>query len=330
MVGALLVHQNRVIGEGYHEYFGGPHAEVNCIASVAEQDQHLISLSTLYVSLEPCAHFGKTPPCADLVISQQIPRVVIGCRDPFTEVNGRGVEKLKNAGIGVVENVMEEECRKLNESFFCYHSRKKPFVVLKWAETGDGKIARSTQGNERLLISDPYSQRLVHQWRSELAAVLVGRKTALHDDPQLNLRLWPGQDPVRLVIDPQLQLPGNLAMFNGNGITIVFNYLKDTLEGRGKEWRTQGVHYCRLTKEQSLPAQILDSLYQLGIQSLLVEGGAFLLQSFINDGAWDEARVIVNEKMILGEGLPAPQLKDETLVSSSLIRQDQVKIYRKK
>ncbi|HEY2720248.1 MAG TPA: bifunctional diaminohydroxyphosphoribosylaminopyrimidine deaminase/5-amino-6-(5-phosphoribosylamino)uracil reductase RibD, partial [Chitinophagaceae bacterium] len=205
MVGAVLVHDERIIGEGYHQQYGGPHAEPNCIASVKKEEQHLISESILYVSLEPCAHYGKTPPCADLIIKNKIPRVVIGCFDPFEEVNGKGIEKLKGAGIDVLVGILEHECKKLNKRFFLYYQQHRPYIILKWAQSSNQKIGAGA-GN-RTYISNEFTNRLVHKWRSEEAAILVGTNTALQDDPELTTRSWIGNNPRRLVMDMDLKLP---------------------------------------------------------------------------------------------------------------------------
>ena len=239
MVGAVLVFNDRVIGEGYHQKYGEAHAEVNCIDSVAEADKKLISSSTLYVSLEPCAHFGKTPPCADLIIQHKIPRVIIGCRDPFKEVDGKGIEKLKAAGVHIETGILEDDCRELNKRFFSFHTKQRPYVILKWAQTADGFIAatnhppgertlkESAEKKERLHISNEYSNRLVHKWRSEEAAILIGTNTALLDDPELTTRLWPGRSPVRLILDMDLRLPAHLKIFDRSVRTIVFNSIKE-------------------------------------------------------------------------------------------------------
>lgn len=299
LVGAVLVHDGRIIGEGYHQRYGQAHAEVNCIASVKPGDRHLIPHSTLYVSLELCAHFGKTPPCADLIIKQKIPEVVVGCRDPFVQVNGKGIEKLQAAGVKVYPGVLEDECKALNKRFFTFHLSHRPYIVLKWAQTADGKI--SSGSRERLLISNEYSNRLVHRWRSEEASILVGTNTVLADDPELTTRLWPGASPVRLVVDKELKLPPTLKLFNRQVKTIVFNTIK-----HGEE---DNLLYYQVTRDVSMVHQLVHALYQLNIQSVLVEGGARLLQSFIDEGLWDEARIITSPKPA-GAGLPAPHYPD--------------------
>lgn len=315
MVGAVLVHENRIIGEGYHQQYGGPHAEVHCINSVKEADRHLIPKSTIYVSLEPCAHYGKTPPCADLIIEKKIPHVVIGCRDPFKQVDGKGVEKLQAAGIQVTMNVLEQKCKTLNKRFITFHKEHRPYIVLKWAQTANGKIAGEA-GGERLLISNEFTNRLVHKWRSEEAAILVGTNTALFDDPSLTTRLWKGANPMRLVVDMNLRLPSSLQLFNKQVKTIVFNSLKH-------EEQENLLHY-QITQDVNMVHQIANALYQLKVQSVLVEGGAQLLQSFIDEGLWDEIRVITNNEQVVANGLPAPRmqsgrlLKQESLFSDTL------------
>src|SRR6266540_3635821 len=311
MVGAILVYEDRIIGEGYHEKYGKAHAEPNCIASVKEEDKHLISQATMYVSLEPCAHFGKTPPCVDLIIRNKIPKLVVGCHDPFKEVSGRGIEKLQTVGIDVELGVLENECRELNKRFFIFHIQHRPYIILKWAETANGKMAflnppeggtYDDSANKRLLISNEFTNRLVHKWRSEEAAILVGTNTAFMDDPELTTRLWKGNNPTRLVVDMDLKLPASLKIFNGESMTIVFNKIKHEENDK--------ILYYRVTEDVNLVHQITNALYQLKILSVIVEGGARLLQSFIDEGMWDEARVINNEELIINNGLPAPHLKN--------------------
>lgn len=315
MVGAVLVFDNRIIGEGYHQAYGGPHAEVNCVNSVLEADRHLIARSVMYVSLEPCAHFGKTPPCADLIIEKKIPQVVIGCRDPFKQVDGKGVEKLQAAGVQVTLGVLESDCKTLNKRFITFHKQHRPYIILKWAQTANGKIA-GDNGDERLLISNEFTNRLVHKWRSEEAAILVGTNTALFDDPSLTTRLWNGPNPIRLVVDMKLRLPSSLQLFNKQVRTIVFNSLRHEEQ--------ENLLYYQVTQDVNLVHQITHALYQLKIQSVLVEGGAQLLQSFIDEGMWDEIRVITNNEQVAPHGLPAPRMftgqlqKQETLFSDTL------------
>ena len=319
MVGAVLVYHDRIIGEGFHQKYGEAHAEVNCINSVAETDKALISEATLYVSLEPCAHHGKTPPCSDLIIEYKIPNVVIGCRDSFVEVDGKGIEKLKAAGVLVTLGILEKECLELNKRFFTFHEKQRPYIYLKWAETGDGKIA--ADANSRLLISNEFTNRLVHKWRTEEAAILVGTNTALLDNPSLTARLWPGNNPVRLVIDTELKLPTNLKLFDATFKTVVFNYYKNA--------ETKNVIYYRLEKSANILPQILGALYKMLIQSIIVEGGTKLLQSFIDAGLWDEARVICNEVLIVGNGVKAPVLRNNTLFCEQNINTDKISFYKR-
>jgi len=318
MVSAVLVYEDKIIGEGYHQQYGGPHAEVNCINSVKDQDKDKISGSVLYVSLEPCSHFGKTPPCTDLIIANQIPEVVIGCRDPFKEVDGKGIEKLKAAGINVVYGILEQECRQLNKRFFTFHIKHRPYIILKWAETADGKIAGD--GTSRLLISNEQTNRLVHKWRSEEASILIGTNTALLDDPELTTRHWTGPSPVRLVIDMDLKLASTLKIFNDKQRTIIFNSIKHEENGK--------LSYYQVTEDVNLVDQIVNALYQMKIQSVIVEGGAQLLQSFIDEGIWDETRIIKNEELIINNGLPAPILSIKNTGQGTRILNDSIKIYQ--
>lgn len=323
MVGAVLVYEGRIIGEGYHQVYGQAHAEVNCINSVLPEDVPLISLSTLYVSLEPCAHFGKTPPCADLVIRCRIPVVVVGCRDPFKEVNGKGIEKLQQAGIKVITGVLEAECLALNRRFFTFHTQHRPYIILKWAKTADNKIAAGA--SNRLLISNEYTNRLVHKWRTEEAGILVGTNTALADNPLLTNRHWQGKNPVRMVIDKDLKLPASLHLLNGP-TTVVFNTLRhsDDLDARLLNSRPEGVYYYQVSTDAGMLQQVLHACYHLQLQSVLVEGGAYLQQTIIEDGSWDKARVITNEQLWINEGLEAPQLSMAQYTSSQKLLNDRI------
>lgn len=315
MVGAVLVQDDRIIGEGWHAKYGEAHAEVGAIGQAVVQGMTDFSAATLYVSLEPCAHFGKTPPCADLIVRNGIKRVVIGCRDPFEAVNGKGIEKLKAAGIEVVEGVLEKECRELNKRFFTFHEKKRPYVILKWAQTADGFMA-GKPGSPRLLISNQYGNIRVHQWRSEEAAILVGTNTALLDDPELTNRLSTGPSPVRLVVDMNLRLPASLKLFNREQKTIVINSVNSA--------ESDNLIYYRIDKNKSLISQLMDALYQLNIQSVLVEGGRQLLDAFIQSGTWDEALVIINKDIRVGEGLPAPVLANEVQENRESLLNDEL------
>lgn len=299
MVGAVLVHEGIIIGEGYHQRYGQAHAEVNCLANVKEADLPLIPDSTLYVSLEPCSHVGKTPPCVDLIIEKKIPRVVIGCKDPFHKVDGQGIAKLKVVGVDVIAGIMERECIELNKRFFTFHQQKRPYIILKWAQTADEKIA--SDGNTRLLISNENTNRLVHKWRSEEDAVMVGANTAIQDDPLLTTRSWPGKNPLRVVVGDENKLPRTLKLFADPATTLVLN---------GDELM-----------------EVLETLYTRNIQSVLVEGGAKLLQSFIDQQLWDEARVITNTELTIGKGLAAPLLTRVQLHHAEHVQSDRIDYY---
>lgn len=316
LVGAVLVHDGRIIGEGYHEFYGGPHAEVNCINSVADRDRGLIVDASLYVSLEPCAHFGKTPPCADLIIKHQIKKVFVGCRDPFPEVNGKGIEKLRTSGVDVSVGILEQKCKDINKRFFTFHTRHRPYIILKWAETADKKIGNI--GNNRLVITNELTNRKVHKWRSEEAAIMAGTNTVMLDDPQLTNRLWHGHQPTRVIVDMDLRLPSSLKVFDGSVPTIVFNALKHE-EG-------SDLQYYQVTRDVSLVHQLTNGLHHLKVLSVMIEGGARLIQSFIDEGMWDEARILTNTKLIFGEGgVQSPILEDakpdhEFFIDTDLVR----------
>jgi len=318
MVGAVLVYEGQVIGEGFHEYYGGPHAEVNCINSVAPQNANLISSSTLYVSLEPCNHFGKTPPCTELIIQQQIPSVVIACTDPHSRVCGTGINRLVAAGVKVTTGILQKEAAALNRPFFIYHQEKRPYVVLKWAQSNDGFI--SDNSHHPLKISNPITDRLVHRWRANSDAIMVGTNTLINDNPSLTTRLWPGKNPLRVVIDKQLQAPLNHHIFNNEASTIIFNSIQSS-QLDSNEW-------IQLTDQNSLVRPILHILHERGVQSLLVEGGSQLLQHFLQEQLWDEVRIITNTQLRVQQGLAAPKLMNATTLSSQSVRNDRIDIYQ--
>ena len=318
MVGAVLVYENKIIGEGYHQKYGQAHAEVNCINDVAEENRALINQSTLYVSLEPCSHFGKTPPCTNLIIEKKIPKVIVGCKDIFKEVSGRGIQKLKDAGIEVITGVLENECVELNKRFFTFHEKFRPYIILKWAQSMNGKIGAT--GKERVLISNDYSSRLVHKWRSEEAAILIGTNTALKDDPLLTTRLWHGKNPVRIIIDKELRLPSTLKVFNGETKTIVYNLLKNSNE--------ETLVHIKLEKENFIDG-LIQSLFEMNIQSILVEGGSKTIQSFIDNDLWDEARVITNEELIIENGVASPEMKNFVLEKQERYLRDVISYFKK-
>ena len=298
MVGAVVVCNGRIIGEGFHRRCGGPHAEVNAINSVT--DKRLLSQSTIYVSLEPCAHYGKTPPCADLIIQSKIPRVVIGCADPFAKVNGLGIKKLQDAGCEVKVGVLESECLELNHKFFTFHQKHRPWIILKWAQSKDGFIGACDTTN-RIQFSNALTQTLVHRLRARSGAILVGTRTAILDNPTLTTRYWTGANPLRLTIDRKGCLPENLHLLDGSTPTVI--YTQESIE------------------------EILNDLYNRNIQSLIVEGGTCLLQSFIDAGLWDEARIETSPACI-GQGTVAPKLSYEKLKSRQYLGKHCICTYR--
>jgi len=318
MVGAVLVYKNRIIGEGYHQQYGQAHAEVNCIDSVKDEDRTLIAESILYVSLEPCAHHGKTPPCADLIIANKIPDVIVACRDTYVEVDGKGIEKLKAAGVNVIVGVLEKEALELNKRFFTFHEKHRPYIILKWAQSKEGNIANADRS--RALISNEQTNMLVHKWRSEEASILVGTNTALYDDPSLTTRLWTGSNPVRMVIDSELKLPASLHLFDNTVPTIVFNKRKNEVDGL--------ITYYKLRTDKNINLQILNALYELKLQSVIVEGGTRLLQSFIDNDYWDEARIITNTTLSIPDGLSAPLFESDQLVKEEMILNDRISYYK--
>ena len=301
MVGAVIVHNDTIIGEGYHIRCGEAHAEVNAVRSV--KDKSLLKESTIYVSLEPCSHHGKTPPCADLIINKGIPRVVVGCQDPFSLVAGRGIAKLREAGIEVKVGVLEEECRQLIRRFVTFNTLRRPFITLKWAESADGFIDLHRTEGHPYIFSSPLSSMLVHKRRAEHSAILVGRRTALLDNPSLTTRNWFGKNPVRMVIDKDLALPKHLALFDGSVRTLVFTQREDTSN-------RPNVEHIRLDFNIDILPQIMEVLYKEKLQSLMVEGGSILLQSFIDAGCWDEAYIEQSDAH-LKDGVKAPSFSPE-------------------
>ncbi|PTX61708.1 diaminohydroxyphosphoribosylaminopyrimidine deaminase [Kordia periserrulae] len=317
-VGAVIVHNDVIIGEGYTNAYGGNHAEVNAIASV--RDKSLLKESTIYVSLEPCSHFGKTPPCSDLIIKHQIPKVVIGTIDPFAKVAGRGVQKLKDAGCEVVLNVLKDECVASNKRFFTFHQHKRPYIILKWAQTQDGFIDKIRNENDAVQpnwITNEYSRQLVHKWRSEEAAILVGTNTAITDNPKLNTRDWQGENPVRIVLDRSLRIPAEYALLDETIKTIVLTE-KENVSSENRIFET-------IDFSKNLPQQICDVLYRYDLQSVIIEGGKQTLQTFIDANLWDEARVFTG-KTVFQQGIEAPTFTG-TLQSQKSISDDTLEIY---
>lgn len=310
LVGCVIVRGERIIGEGWHKKYGEAHAEVNAIADVA--DKELLKESTLYVNLEPCSHVGKTPPCADLIISHGVPKVVIANRDSNPLVGGGGIRKLREAGVSVIADVLSTAGHELNKRFFTYMEKKRPLIILKWAETADGFIARND--NDSKWISDEYSRQLVHKWRAEEDAVLVASGTAWYDNPQLNVRDWTGRNPVRIVIDRYLKLGANQHLFDGTQKTICYNLVKED--------ELENLLYVQLEQANFLQT-VIEDLYTRKIQSVIVEGGAQLLASFIKNNLWDEARIFVSPQRfktgVLAPGISGV-LKEEVKLQNDWLR----------
>lgn len=314
MVGSVLVFENKIIGEGYHLRAGETHAEVNAINSV--ENKNLIPLSTLYVSLEPCSHYGKTPPCCERIVQEGIKKVVVGTLDTTAKVNGKGINYLQQNNVEVTTPMLNDACRFLNRRFFTFHEKQRPYVILKWAESADGFIAPEN-AQQQYAISNTYSKTLSHKWRTEEQAILVGTKTAIIDNPQLNPRLWKGSAPIRVVIDKNLDVPATHHLLDGSVKTILIN--------QKKENRANNIDYIKLSFQENPATQILSVLYQQNIQSVIIEGGTKTLQYFIQSNLWDEARVFTATKQLIS-GIKAP----EFLISPSEItniEDDTLKIF---
>ncbi|WP_188442357.1 bifunctional diaminohydroxyphosphoribosylaminopyrimidine deaminase/5-amino-6-(5-phosphoribosylamino)uracil reductase RibD [Belliella aquatica] len=314
MVGCVIVHQDQVIAEGYHEYYGGPHAEPNAISQV--NDQSVLQEATVYVTLEPCAHFGKTPPCANLLVDKGVKEVVIGAVDTNPLVGGKGMEILRNAGVMVISGILEAEVRYQNRRFFTYIEKQRPYIILKWAQTQDGFVARENYDSK--WISNQYSRQLVHRWRAEEDGIMVGTNTARYDNPKLDVRDWDGKNPTRIVIDRMLQLSQELSVFDQSQSTICFNLVKDE--------KSENIEYIKLDPDFAL-GEIFRVLYQRKIQSILVEGGTFLLQKLIDAELWDEARVFTGQ-INFGKGIAAPQVQGK-MIHKSEVFGDELKVWSK-
>lgn len=317
MVGAVLAYQDHIIGEGYHEQFGKAHAEVNCIKSVQEQEQHLIAASTLYVSLEPCSHFGKTPPCTDLILKHGIKKVVIGCKDSAQHVNGKGIAALREHGVEVVEGICEEEAKNLNRRFFTFHTQNRPYIILKWASSQDGYIGWH---NQRTQLSNSITNHEVHRWRSEETAIWVGFNTAFIDNPNLSVRLVHGKNPIRILYDKQLNLPETHQLFNQESRTIIFNSLESKVDN--------ATEFVKINPEHPIQ-EILQYLYSKQVLSILVEGGAKLHQQLIDAGLWDEIRHI-ESPLLLHSGVKAVQIPfDAQIFKQYHVLEDQITFYQR-
>ncbi len=321
LVGSVIVHNGKIIGEGWHYKAGQPHAEVNAIASVTS-NSHLLKEATIYVSLEPCSHFGKTPPCSDLIISRGIKKVVIGSTDPNPQVAGRGIKKLQDAGCEVVSGVLEQECIELNKRFFTFHSKKRPYIFLKWAQTADGFVAplqESRTETKPIWITNEFSRQLVHKIRSEEMAILVGTKTVIDDNPSLTVRDWTGNNPTRVVIDRELKLPSHSSIFDRSVKTYVFTE-------KNKASSKNETQFVQIDFSKEIAPQICDVLYEKGIQSLIVEGGPKTLQTFINVHLWDEA-LVFSGPANFEQGVSAPVFKG-VLISEEKIKKDSLQRFK--
>ncbi|MRH99866.1 bifunctional diaminohydroxyphosphoribosylaminopyrimidine deaminase/5-amino-6-(5-phosphoribosylamino)uracil reductase RibD [Kriegella sp. EG-1] len=322
MVGSVIVTNNTIIGEGFTSAYGGNHAEVNAINSVS--DKSLLKSATIYVSLEPCSHYGKTPPCADLIIKNKIKKIVIGCFDPHEKVAGKGIQKLRDAGCDVEVQILEKECRTHHKRFLTFHEKKRPYIILKWAETLDGFIAPDKnlrkKNPEPFWITNKKSRQLVHQWRAEEHAILVGTNTVLEDNPKLDVRDWQGNSPIRIVIDNHLKITKVHNVFDGSVKTFVLNSIKESTNSN------ENIEFLKLDFKNNLAQEICSVLYLKNIVSLIVEGGAKTLQSFIDANLWDEARIFRGNNMF-EKGLKAPKIKGNKH-SEQKIKQDTLTTYR--
>lgn len=315
LVGSVIVHNEQIIGEGWHQKPGSAHAEVNAVNSVA--DRSLLPEATLYVNLEPCSHFGRTPPCSDMIIETGIKRVVVGSTDPNPIVAGRGIEKLKKAGISVTVGILNDDCAELNRRFFCYHTKKRPYIILKWAQSADGFIAPLTRSEQKpVWISNPYSRQLVHKWRSEEHAILVGTQTAIDDNPVLTARDWHGKNPIRIVIDRENRIPAESHIFDNQAKTILLS-----------SQHRPGIDTRTIDFDSEACSSIVAGLYQEQLVSVIIEGGARTLQHFIDAGLWDEARIF-HGKTKFSSGTKAPKF-DAVLKTSRDIAGDKLLIYTK-
>lgn len=316
MVGAVLVHHGCIIGEGWHKHYGQAHAEVSCLESVKTEDRHLIPESTMYVSLEPCAHTGKTPPCANRLVAERVKKVVICNTDPFAQVSGRGIQILKDAGIEVETGILDDEGKWVNRRFFCFHTRNRPYIILKWAQTTDGFMAPANRS--RVSITDSHTQQLVHKWRTEEAAILVGSTTALNDDPQLTSRLWAGKQPLRIVLAGEHELPEGHNLLSDDAPTLIITTAREEVNGN--------VQYIPVVRGEDQLKDILAILHRQNVLSVIVEGGPATLSRFIAQGLWDEARILTGGKQ-LGKGIDAPRLPDSNFAFSANIDTDQLQVF---
>lgn len=319
LVGSVIVYKNQIIGEGWHRKAGEPHAEVNAVNSV--KDKSLLAKSTIYVSLEPCSHFGKTPPCCDLIIANKIPNIVIGTIDPFAKVSGNGIKKLIEAGRNVTVGILEYECNELNKRFFTFHKNKRPYIILKWAESQDGFLSPIYKEEKKpVWITNQYSRQLVHKWRTEEQAILVGTQTVLDDNPKLDSRDWCGNNPVKIVLDRSGKIPNNYFVKHNKSDTIIITE-QENLQNSSK------ISFENAIFDSNLAFSVLDILYKKDIQSVIIEGGKQTLQTFIDANLWDETRVFKGTNSF-GNGTKSPDFKGN-LVSKEAILNDELLIFKR-
>ncbi|MFD1602799.1 bifunctional diaminohydroxyphosphoribosylaminopyrimidine deaminase/5-amino-6-(5-phosphoribosylamino)uracil reductase RibD [Flavobacterium artemisiae] len=319
MVGSVIVYDNQIIGEGWHKKAGEPHAEVNAVNSV--KDKSLLKKATIYVSLEPCSHFGKTPPCCDLIIANKIPNVIVGTVDPNEKVAGRGIKKLIEAGTNVTVGILEDECNELNKRFFTFHQKRRPYIILKWAESQDGFLAPEkieNQDRKPIWITNAYSRQLVHKWRTEEQAILAGTNTVIDDNPKLNARDWYGNNPARIVLDRNNRINKDSFIFDDSVKTFIFSNEKINSS-------TENTQFEAIDFSQNIVPQILEILYQNQIQSVIIEGGRQTLQSFIDENLWDEARIFVG-KTSFESGTKAPILSRKNSTKTNIVTDELIQI----
>jgi diaminohydroxyphosphoribosylaminopyrimidine deaminase / 5-amino-6-(5-phosphoribosylamino)uracil reductase len=319
LVGCVIVHHNKIIGEGYHQQFGEAHAEVNAINSVTNKE--LLKDAELYVNLEPCAHCGKTPPCTEPIIHYKIPKIIIGSLDPNPLVSGKGISQLKNIGCIVQSGVLEKECREINKRFITFHEKHRPYIILKWAETKDGFIDIERKSDAKVAPTPVMNEKLkplVHRWRSEEQAIMIGTNTAIKDNPQLDVRFWKGKNPIRIVLDKNLRIPNNFHVLDQSIKTIVFTEEEKT--------SSENLEYISIDFSGQLIQQILQILYKKNIQSIIIEGGTQLLKSFIDQDLWDEASIITGNKYF-EKGVKAPAF-NSTPTNTEFFQDDSIKYFR--
>jgi len=321
MIGAIIVHEDKIIGQGYHERYGGAHAELNAINSV--KDKKLLEKSTLYVNLEPCCHHGKTPPCTNKIIESKIPKVVVGHEDPFPKVQGGGIKMLREHGVEVVTDILHKECAELNKRFFTFHEKRRPYIILKWAESADGFIDKRRNADEkRMMFSTDETMKLLHQLRAKESAIMIGTNTALQDNPSLTVKLAKGENPIRIVLDRRLKIPKNYRLFDNEAKTIVFTEQKVDSH--------DNIQYINIDFDAPILPQIMSVLYHQYLLSVIVEGGATLLNQFISTGLWDEVRIETAFDVIVGEGIKSPVFDRRNPIEEKKYGNNYIRLHKRK